>query len=351
MKNELKLSGAKKNSTEKWIIRNRFFAGRMIPIVSADLTFADILGGWKVRWGINRNDYRVNPGIYSLGNPDEKSDVLVTANYKLTFDKLRKELKEMNVWILVLDTDGVNVWCAAGKGTFGTNELISRIKSSGLESIVSHKKIILPQLGAPGIESHIVKEKSGFNVVFGPVYAKDLKRFIESGYKKDEKMRTVFFGLQDRLAVAPIELTMSAKYIAASVVIFGILSLIVDKNVSVELINHILPIITAFITGIFLFPALLPFIPFRAFSIKGALLGAVVSLLLSFFLGESVSGYIVNLVFTVPVVSFFALNFTGATTFTSLSGVQIEFKYGIPVMLVCGVSGLVLKTLDVFHVI
>nr|MBP7901897.1 acetyl-CoA synthase subunit gamma [Spirochaetota bacterium] len=222
MKNELNILNAKKTTKEKWIIRNRFYAGRMIPVVSADLNSSDIIGGWKVRWGVNRNDYRVCPGIYSLGNPDERADVLVTANYKLTFDKLRKELKGMNIWILVLDTDGVNVWCAAGKGTFGTAELISRIKSSGLESIISHKRLILPQLGAPGIESHIVKDKSGFNVVYGPVYAKDLKQFIANGYRKDEKMKIVRFDLADRMAVAPIELVLAAKYVATSVIIFGI---------------------------------------------------------------------------------------------------------------------------------
>lgn len=351
MKNDLNGSKVKKTNKEKWIIRNRFFAGRMIPVVSADLNFSDIIGGWKVRWGINRNDYRVNPGIYSLGNPDDKADVLVTANYKLTFDKLRKELKGMNLWILVLDTDGVNVWCAAGKGTFGTDELISRIKSSGLENIVSHKRLILPQLGAPGIESHIVKEKSGFNAVFGPVYAKDVKCFFENGYRKDDKMRTVRFGLTERMAVSPIELVLAAKYIIAFTVIFGIFSFIAEKNFSVQMVNNIFPILAAFITGIFIFPAFLPFIPFRSFSIKGALLGAAVSLGLSFYLGEDVSGYISNFVFTVPIVSFFALNFTGATTFTSLSGVQLEFKYGIPVMLVFGISGIVLKTLDIFHVI
>ena len=77
----------------------------------------------KVRWGIGRMNYRVDPGLYSLGNPDALSPVLVSANYKMSFDRLRESLPGRNAWILVLDTDGVNVWCAAGKGTFGTEEL------------------------------------------------------------------------------------------------------------------------------------------------------------------------------------------------------------------------------------
>jgi len=107
-----------------------------------------------VRWGINRNKYRVGPGLYAVGTPGPESEVFVTANYKLTFDILRKNMTGLNVWILVLDTKGVNVWCAAGKGTFGTKELVSRIRLVSLERIVNHKRLILPQLGATGVAAH-----------------------------------------------------------------------------------------------------------------------------------------------------------------------------------------------------
>ena len=70
-----------------------------------------------VRWGFNRDKYKVAPGLYKIGNPGFKSDVLLTANYKLTFDTLRKNLSGLNIWIQVIDIKGINVWCAAGKGT------------------------------------------------------------------------------------------------------------------------------------------------------------------------------------------------------------------------------------------
>jgi len=66
-----------------------------------------------------RMSYAISPGLYAVGNPTKESDVFVSANYKLSFDVLRRELKGFNAWILVLDTKGINVWCAAGKGTFG----------------------------------------------------------------------------------------------------------------------------------------------------------------------------------------------------------------------------------------
>ena len=104
-----------------------------VPQVSSDLTPADRWGAVKARWGVGRMQFTVDPGLYALGNPNEESPVLATANYKMSFDALRRALPGLEAWILVLDTRGINVWCAAGKGTFGTEELVGRIQSSGLE--------------------------------------------------------------------------------------------------------------------------------------------------------------------------------------------------------------------------
>ena len=82
-----------------------------IPQIATRLVGKDYLGTFRVRWGIRRDRYRVDPGLYAVGTPNERSDVLVTANYKLTFDTVRKNLTGMNIWLLVLDTKGVNVWC------------------------------------------------------------------------------------------------------------------------------------------------------------------------------------------------------------------------------------------------
>ena len=103
-----------------------------LPHVSTRLGMADYLGAVRVRLGIRRDAYRINPGLYAVGHPTSASDVFVTANYKLSFDTLRKNLDGMDGWILVLDTKGINVWCAAGKKTFGTAELVRQI---GLTSL------------------------------------------------------------------------------------------------------------------------------------------------------------------------------------------------------------------------
>jgi hypothetical protein len=138
----------------------------------------DHVGAFLVRVGIGRNNYKIAPGLYGVGNPGNDSPVLVTANYKLTFDTLRKELRGIDAWLLVLDTRGINVWCAAGKKTFSTEELVSRVRITELEKIVRHRELIVPQLGATGVAGYRVKKACGFKVIWGPIKARDIRSFL-----------------------------------------------------------------------------------------------------------------------------------------------------------------------------
>jgi CO dehydrogenase/acetyl-CoA synthase gamma subunit (corrinoid Fe-S protein) len=170
----------------------------LLPQISSVLHWQDHWGTIKARLGVSRMSYSIAPGLYALGSTDDNSPVLVTANYKMSFDRLREALPNRNVWILVLDTNGINVWCAAGKGTFGTEELVSRIESSGLKSIVSHRKLILPQLSAPGVAAHLVAKLSGFKVQYGPIRAEDLPAYLDAGSKATAQMRIMTFPLKER---------------------------------------------------------------------------------------------------------------------------------------------------------
>ena len=165
-----------------------------ITPVASTLTFNDRMDHFLARWGYRRESHLVEPGLYSLGKPTPESPVFVTANYTLSFDALRSNLGGIDCYILVLDTKGINVWCAAGKGTFGTDELIERIKVTGLENVVSHRKVILPQLGAPGVSAYSVKKWSGWQVEYGPVRAADIKEYIKT-HQASKEMRTVRFSL------------------------------------------------------------------------------------------------------------------------------------------------------------
>ena len=307
---------------------------------STTLTGRDIFGAFKARLGIGRMNYKVEPVLYAVGNPDADSPVLVSANYKLTFDTLRKNLAGLDCWLLILDTKGINVWCAAGKGTFGTDELVNRIQVTGLSEIVAHKRLILPQLGAPGVNANEVTRLTGFSVVYGPVRASDIKAFIEAGNKATEEMREVKFTLRDRLVLTPLELIPA---LTASLPIAGVLFLTnrfikrpFDKKDAVVFGGTVL-------AGTVLTPALLPYIPGKAFSLKGWLLGlgwtaGALKLLGHFKKGNRLlsAG---ELLLAPAISSFAAMNFTGASTYTSPSGVKEEMKKVLPFIVGAAVIG------------
>lgn len=321
----------------------------LIPRVSTKYGVRDILGAIMVRWGINRSKYRISPGLYAVGAPDDSSDVFVTANYKLSFDHLRKSLTGISGWILVLDTKGINVWCAAGKGTFGTDELISRINDVSLGKIVKHRRIILPQLGATGVAAHKVKDASGFNVHYGPVRASDIRKFIDSGYIATGEMRKVTFNLDDRIKLIPNDFTFGIFYLLAVFVIFFLISFIGSGGKPVEIavnngLKAILNIFLAYCAGIIITPLFLPYLPGRYFSAKGFVAGALIALIL-LLAGTTGSSIFENIAWfmIIPVISsFMAMNFTGSSTYTSLSGVKKEMKTAVPLQITLSVIGTIL---------
>ena len=188
-------------------------AGR-VALIESRLTIADHLGACKARWGIGRMDYIVPPGFYAVGRPVSSDPVLVTANYKMSFDIVRQALSGRSAWLLVLETYGINVWCAAGKGTFGTGELVRRVKSTGLADVVSHRRLLLPILGAPGVSAHEVAKRCGFSVSYATIRAADLPEFLDNGMVTTPEMRQLTFSLYERLVLIPVEVMLASKMIA-----------------------------------------------------------------------------------------------------------------------------------------
>ena len=301
---------------------------------STELTLRDHLGSLRVRFGIARKNYRIDPGLYTIGSPDQDSPVLVSSNYKLTFDSLRKELKGLDCYLIVLDTKGINVWCAAGKGTFGATEIANRIERTNLEEKVSHRILILPQLGASGVNAHEVKRLTGFDVVYGPVRAKDVRRFLADGMVATEDMRTVKFTIRDRVVLTPVEVVSAMKI---SLLVFGLMFLANLVTSGSFGMYDLCIYMGAVLTGTVVTPILLPFIPGRAFSLKGWVTGFMFTAFLMWRFGWfeiteifTVIGYLMIL----PSVSaYFAMNFTGSSTYTSPSGVYKEMKVAIPLII------------------
>jgi hypothetical protein len=309
-----------------------------VPRVHSRIGSFDLLGRWKVRWGIGRDRYRVAPGLYALGAPDGNAPVLVTANYKMTFDVVRRDAEGLNAWILVLDTRGVNVWCAAGEGTFGTGEVIRRVTEARLSEVVSHRRLVLPQLGAPGVAAHEVRKGCGFSVVYGPVRSRDIRWFLEAGMKASPEMRTVVFPAMDRLVLTPIEIAGLVRPAGWAAVVLFLLAGIGPGVFSFGAawdrgFAAVAALAAGILAGAVVTPVLLPWIPGRAFSVKGGLTGGVFAACVVMWKHgalEAPSAVALLLAMT-AVSSFVAMNFTGATTFTSPSGVEKEMRRALPV--------------------
>ncbi len=326
-----------------WTVGETTSAAGLVPVVATRLQTRDRLDILGLRLGIGRRNSRIRPGLYAAGRPDAASPVFVSANYKFSFDRLREALDGISGWILVLDTKGINVWCAAGKGTFSAFEVARRIEATGLAGVVSHRRLILPQLAAPGVAAHDVAAWTGFQVVFGPVRARDIRPFLDAGLEATAEMRRVRFRLVDRLVLIPMELIPGLKYALPPAVILGglaVLGLVRGAG------DALLWLAGALAAGTVATPLLLPWIPGRAFSFKGALLGllAAVGLIVARGLPAAGSAGLLQAAATLlclPAFSaFLAVNFTGATTFTSMSGVKRELRLSLPVTIAAVTLGL-----------
>ena len=329
--------------------------GGKIPIVSTVLNRMDKWEAFKVRCTIGRMRYTVEPGLYAVGNPDQESIVLVSANYKLSFNVLRSSLQRIDAWIMVLDTKGINVWCAAGKGTFGTDEIVNRIDQTRLKEITVHCKLIVPQLGAPGVAAHEVKKRSGFTVIYGPVRAADIPSFLENGMVATSEMRKVNFSLRDRLVLVPVEFVTGLKHLALASAVFFLIAGLHKGGYSTgvaltEGSRSTLILFLAFLAGTIMVPMLLPWLPGRSFSLKGLFSGLALFIILyvSGIMELSNIELFAWILIVSAISSFTAMNFTGASTYTSLSGVKKEMRIAVPLQITAAVTGVTLWIIERF---
>lgn len=306
-----------------------------VPRVDTRLGCRDRMGTALARLGAVRDDYKVVPGLYAVGYPAPGAPVVVTANYKLSFDAVRAALDGADAWVLVLDTHGINVWCAAGKGTFGTGELVRRIGAVGLDTVVAHRRVIAPQLGAPGICAREVRRRSGFTVRFGPVRAQDLRPWLERGGEVSEAEREVTFTLVERAVLVPVEFWLLRRMVPWVLLGAAVLSGIGPGWFSLDAawrrgLLAVAACMAGVLAGAGLVPLALPWLPGRALALKGAVAGAACGLGLALWAGAGALGGLGLTLWATALGSHLGMNFTGSTPYTSPSGVEREMRVALP---------------------
>lgn len=328
-----------------------------IRVISNELTSKDKKEHFGVMWGYKRNNYMIKPGIYALGNPKATSPVLVSCNYKLTFDILRRDLMGLDCWLLILETNGVNVWCASGKGTFGTEELIRRIKKTELEALVSHKVLIVPQLGASGVCISKLKAETGFRGIFGPIRSEDIKEFINNKFKPSEGMRQVKFDFKDRAKLIPLNIVQNFKYCLFALALLLIINIAgsLTRGLEISIIRAALvqsiPALCGIIVAAVVFPLVFPLLPFKPFSLKGATLSlifvAVWFWVMNYWFISATMYFIGYGLVISALITNISLNFTGSTTYTSFSGVVKETLWALPICILTAVIGIVVMIMSI----
>ena len=276
----------------------------------------------------------------------------------MSFDRLRSALGGLDAWILVLDTKGVNVWCAAGKGTFGTDELVGRAESCRLAEVVAHRTLIVPQLGAPGVAAHEVRQRSGFRVLYGPVRLPTFRPFWRPARRPrprcDASSSRWVSGWRSRpwnWCRRPSTRSPSRADCPAGRIGKGWLRLradgqrrdpfggLVPAGLCRRHRSHAGTLAVASRPGI---------------AAKGAWVGAALWIVLAAWtweLGGPLAGGTSILAWALLILattSFLAMNFTGATTYTSLSGVCREMRVAVPLQAAAAVAGLVLWVVSRF---
>ncbi len=315
-----------------------------IPRIATVANRRDLWGTVGARIGIIRSHYRVSPGVYAVGAPSADAPILVTANYKLSFDALRFQLTGIHAWVLVVDTRGINVWCAAGKRTFSTQEVIASVKRYRLDELVLHRELILPQLAATGVSSQAVKHGCGWTVQFGPIRSTDLPAYLQHGKTATPAMREVTFTLKERLVLIPVELFLIGKPLLLLLPVGFLLSGIGPGIFSLHMawqrgLLVLAATITGIVSGSILTPLLLPWLPSRQFWLKGLLAALPVLVWVEHILPiPSPLGQGALALWLLTISSFWAMNFTGSTPFTSPSGVEREMRRALPAQCLGGLT-------------
>lgn len=247
-----------------------------------------------------------------------------------------------------MDVEAYELYRPAGKRTFSTEEIIHRIRSARLQDLVSHRTVIVPQLGAPGVAAHDVRKETGFRVIYGPVMAADIPAFLTNGFKCSPEMRRVAFPLKDRMALIPIELVGTLRYLWIPLLLFLLLDLFSPGFFRNLFLKDVLLTMGAVIAGTVLTQVFLPWLPGRAFALKGWVAGLIVTGGLGLCFSLPVVLQISDLLLFPAAAAYMGLNFTGATPFTSLSGVVKEMSTAIPVILLSLLAALVLRIVFLF---
>ncbi len=295
-----------------------------------DLTWLDYVKALICWLDSFKRTYAVEPGLYYTGDKyDTDTLLLVTANYHMTVFLVVRRLRRRNVRLLVVDTDSINVWCAAGKGTFCNDAIFAQLNryEQHLPKDDGRLKLILPKLCLSGVNLPALRE-AGCDAIIGPVYGKDLPAYLSTEPCKDRDTDRVLFGLQSRLFTMPPGLLQTLKYSVTLLLALWVVQQIWYFALPVAGVLGLTVVL------VIAYPVCFPYLPGKWFAVKGLSLAIVVSgALCVLAAGGLVSrgNLITAVLFTLASGMYFGQSYSGNSAVSNVTSLRKETARLLPV--------------------
>ncbi len=266
--------------------------------------------------------FTVRPGLYYIGERNGNSPLLVTCNNYLTVFLLARRIADRNVRLLVIDTNGINVWCSAGEGNFSAEEIIEKARLCSLLQEGHQIEMVLPKLCLSGVKLSDL-QKAGIKPVIGPMYAKGLPRYLDDDKFEDRVNDHVTFGLQSRIFTA-LPTAVQFLYWFAGIYI-----------VTFWTLDSLIILIAGALA--FTYSIAFPFLPGKQFAVKGISLGVIASVLAIahyVYHGFQLESVLFWILFVFATSIFIGLSFTGNSPLSNYDKVRRETAMFLPVIVI-----------------
>lgn len=269
-----------------------------------------------------KRTYVVRPGLYYTGTHyDRDAPLLVTGNYHLSVLLVSRHVRRINARLLVIDTDGINVWCAAGKGAFCNAAILAQLNRYQRQTLTGSTwlTLLLPKFSLAGVDFRALR-KEKLRPIIGPLYAKDLPAYLASPPYRDNGQQTVRFDLQMRTFSWLPGLVQFVGYSGWLMLLFVGAEILFGATAPLGLL-----VVVAFVATAY--PLLFPWLPGKRFAVKGLALGLTTSVALiatAAYRGVAPGELVAEIAFTVATGMFFGLSYTGNSAVSNYTKVRRE---------------------------
>jgi acetyl-CoA decarbonylase/synthase complex subunit gamma len=123
---------------------------------------------------------QVEPKLYSIGETNEQSPVLVTTNFSLTYFTVSPEVEASKVpsYMLVVNTEGMSVLTAFAADKLNEKVITKALNDYDVENKAKHHKVIIP--GYAAVLSGKLEAESGWQVMVGPREASAIPGYLKN---------------------------------------------------------------------------------------------------------------------------------------------------------------------------